>query len=353
MLMPRPFYFLFPLAFLSLIVIGLGQALSVLASSFLLAYLSFPLILKLEQCKLRRSYATLLVLLLLSTLIFLTLAFILPPLIQEAKLFFQELPNIVRRTIELIQYQAMEWGYSLDIASGDLAQLSKDYASTIGLNALKGLSTLVTGTFNGALGVLLYVMNLILFPIFFFHVTNDYENISRQFWSFVPRQWYTPLREMAQECNCVFSAFIRGQLIVVLFLSTTFALGLSLLKVPFGVVIGAIAGFLCLIPYLGSAIGLLCALGVALAYGGGWGQLLAILILFSTLQSLEGLIITPKVVGNKVGLSPLWALIALIIGGNLGGLMGMFLAIPLGGIGWQLLLRYKEGLHENFDHIVP
>ena len=353
MLMPRPFYFLFPVALATIVVIGLGQALSVLAGSFLLAYLSFPLILKLEECKLRRSYAALLVLLFLSTFILLTLAFILPPLIKESKLFFQELPNIVRKAMELVQYQAMEWGYSLDIASGDLARLSKEYASTLGLNALKGLSTLLTGTFNGALGVLLYLMNLILFPIFFFHVTNDYENISKQFWSFIPRQWYSPLREIAGECNTIFSAFIRGQLIVVLFLSTTFALGLSLLKVPFGVVIGAIAGFLCLIPYLGSAIGLLSALGVALAYGGGWGQLLAIVALFSTLQSLEGLIITPKVVGDRVGLSPLWALIALIVGGNLGGLVGMFLAIPLGGIGRQLLLRYREGLHANFENIVP
>ena len=135
-------------------------------------------------------------------------------------------------------------------------------------------------------------------------------------------------------------------------MSTTYALGLSLLSVPFGAIIGAIAGFLSLIPYLGAAIGLLSALGVALAYGGGIGQLVAILVLFSGLQTLEGLLITPKVVGNRVGLSPLWALVALIIGGNIGGLTGMFLAIPLGGIGWQLLLRYKDGLHKNFHNII-
>ena len=352
MLLPRLFYYIFPAVLLVIIIIGLGQALSILAASFLLAYLSFPLILKLEEFKIRRSFATLCILFVLLAIILSALAFVIPPLLTEARLFFMELPNIVQKTYHLIEQHAAGWGYSLNIDSGDLARLTKEYASTLGLNALKGISTLVTGTFSGVVGILINLMNLLLFPIFFFHVTNDYDKIKKNFWSFIPQPWYAPIREMAEECNAIFSAFIRGQLIVVLFLSTTYALGLSLLKVPFGAVIGAMAGFLSLIPYLGGAIGILSALGVALAYGAGVPQLLAIAALFGGLQTLEGLVITPKVVGDRVGLSPLWALVALIVGGNIGGLSGMFLAIPLGGIGWQLLLRYKNGFHQNFERIV-
>ena len=352
MLLPRTFYFVFPTTFIAVIVFGLGPALSTVAASFLMAYLLFPLILKLEQFKLKRSQAALSVLLLSLILILIVLAFILPPLLKESKLFFHELPNIVRQIYFFIERHATKWGYSLDLDSGNMALLTKEYASTLGINAIKGISSLLSKTFNGAVGILISLMNLFLFPIFFYHVTNDYEKINKQFWAFIPQPWYTPVREISKECNSIFSAFIRGQLIVVIFLSTTYALGLSLLNVPFGAVIGAIAGFLSLIPYLGAAIGLFSALGVALAYGAGWGQLLAILGLFSGLQTLEGLIITPKVVGNRVGLSPLWALIALIVGGNIGGLSGMFLAIPLGGIGWQLLLRYRTGFHKNFDHII-
>ena len=352
MLLPRLFYYLFPAIFTIVVIIGLGQALSVLAASFLLAYLSFPLILKLEEFKIRRPLAALCVLFLLLATILMALAFVLPPLLTEARLFFLELPNIVRKTHLLVEQYAARWGYSLNVDAGVLSQLTKEYASTLGLNAIKGISTLVTGTFNGVVGILINLMNLLLFPIFFFHVTNDYENIKKSFWSFIPQPWYAPFRKIAEECNDIFRAFIRGQLIVVLFLSTTYALGLSLLKVPFGAVIGVLAGFLGLIPYLGSAIGILSALGVALAYGGGMGQLLAITALFGSLQTLEGLVITPKVVGDRVGLSPLWALIALIIGGNIGGLTGMFLAIPVGGICWRLLLRYKTGFHSNFDRII-
>ena len=352
MLLPRLFYFIFPTVFITIVIIGLGQALSSLTASFLLTYLSFPLILKLEQFRFRRAQATLCVLFLCLSLVLIVLAFILPPLLKESKLFFHELPNIVWRIYAFVEYHAAAWGYPLNIDSGDLAGITKEYASTFGLNAIKGLSTLLTGTFNGLVGVLIGLMNLLLFPIFFFHVTNDYEKIKSEFWAFIPRPWLTPIREIVQECNSIFSAFVRGQLIVVIFLSTTYAVGLSLLKIPFGAVIGVMAGLLSLIPYLGSAMGLLSALGVTLAYGGDWGLLLGVVALFSGLQTLEGLIITPKIVGNRVGLSPLWALIALIIGGNIGGLSGMFLAIPLGGIGWQLLLRYKAGLHKNFDHII-
>ena len=350
--MPRFFYFLFPATILGILLVGLGETLSIVATSFLAAYLTFPLIVKLESWKVPHSIAVLGILFLVLVLILLGLAFFVPLLLKEAQHFLKSLPEIIQRTAFLIENKSMDLGYPIAFDKNVLSNLAKEYKSIVGINTIKGITSFLKGTFSGIADILVALMNIFLFPIFFFHITGDYKKLVKGFWGMIPEPWRPSLREIAREVNDIFSAFIRGQLVVITLLGICYALTLSLLGVRFGIVIGVISGFLCLIPYIGPIAGLATAFSVALAYGATPFALGIIVVVFLGLQSLEGLVITPKVVGNRVGLSPLWALLALIVGGNIGGLAGMFLAIPLGGVIWRLVQRFDRNFKQHFSRLM-
>jgi predicted PurR-regulated permease PerM len=177
-------------------------------------------------------------------------------------------------------------------------------------------------------------------PVVAFYLLLDYDRIVAKVDGFVPVRNKAVVRRLAGEIDTAIAGFIRGQALVCLLLGLWYGIGLSLIGVNFGLLIGIISGFLSFIPYVGSLSGLVLALGVAIVqFLPEWVPIVLTLVVFATGQFLEGNILAPKLVGQSVGLHPVWLMFALFAFGSLFGFVGLLLAVPLAAaIG--VLVRY-------------
>jgi predicted PurR-regulated permease PerM len=161
----------------------------------------------------------------------------------------------------------------------------------------------------------------------------------------VPPRHRALVLERVGEVDFVLGQFVRGQLLVMLLLAIAYGVGFSMVSVPLAVPIGIVAGALSFIPYVGGAIALVLSVMMSLLHGASFGQLLAVISVYAVVQLLEGFVITPRVVGEKLGLSPLSVLFALMAGGELFGFLGVMAALPVAAVLKVILgrgvLRYR------------
>ena len=198
-----------------------------------------------------------------------------------------------------------------------------------------GGKPLATGIFqatSGAVGILLGIIHLVIIPVFFFFILKDIDRLRESFYSFVPPSIRVQVRDYLRMIDGVLSGFIRGQIIVALCLAFLYALGLGITGIRFGVLIGVVAGLLFIFPYVGTILGILAATLVLIVDFSGWGQVIGVAATFGVAQVIEGYVLTPRITGNRVGLNQLETLIVILVGGEMGGLAGLVIAIPAGGI---------------------
>ncbi len=307
---------------------GLGDAFTPLIISFGLSYLLFPLIKKLETKGINRNIAVSSVFTLFILAVILSLALMIPNLITDGKAFIKELPQNSAKAIDKVELLANNLGYDINLSKDSISLYLQEHVSDFSGEMLKNIGKGLKLSFSGISQWLLSILNLFLIPLFFFYVITDYESLSKEINSFIPRSFLSKSSHYAKLCNEVLSGYIRGQLLVVLALSALYSIGLSVVGLKFGFLIGLLAGLISIIPYAGFTLGFVAAITMALSNYSGPGILLGIIIVFVIVQILEGFIITPKLVGNKVGLSAFATLLSLIVGGNLFGLIGMIIAIP-------------------------
>ncbi|MBT3584196.1 MAG: AI-2E family transporter [Halobacteriovoraceae bacterium] len=347
MILPIWFYLLCPAALFGLFFIGLGDATAPLLGSFILAYAVFPIVQKMERRSIKREWATPLLFIIIFLAVVTLCLITAPMLIDDLKLFLKEIPTVLRHSLERVQLFLSDWNISYHLDSEALIDMARQYSAKISLVLFKGLSSFLAGTFSGVSGVLLALINLFLFPVFFYYIIHDYEKITGQIFEFLPPKLGCYFEELLRRCNTIFSGFVRGQLIVAGILALLYGGTLFFIGIRFGFLIGLLTGFLSLIPYVGFSTGLISSLLITVANGGGALPVLLILVSFTIIQLLESFVLTPKLVGDSVGLSPLLAMLVLLIGGNLAGLIGMFLAIPIGGIIRILIIDFRQNWHRT------
>ena len=184
----------------------------------------------------------------------------------------------------------------------------------------------------------LTIANLVLLPFFVFYLAVDFDANHKRFLGLFPVRVRRSLRELGEEIDQYVSAYIRGQLSVCFILFLLYALGLRIVGVELWLLIAVIAGFGNMIPYFGTLAGVFFGSLMALVTFGDFASLLATWAVFGVVQALEGTFITPRIVGSKVGLSPLVIILAILAGGSLFGLLGIFLAVP-GAAAVKVLLK--------------
>jgi hypothetical protein len=172
----------------------------------------------------------------------------------------------------------------------------------------------------------------LLVPVFAAYLLYDFDRIIRGVRDLVPLRYRGYVVEVARDVDVVLGEFVRGQLIVMMILAVLYATAYMILGVRLGVLIGVVAGLLSFIPYVGGGVAVGLGVAMSLVYWTGWGQLVGVVVAYSIIQALEGLVITPRVVGDKVGLSAVWVLFALLVGGELFGFMGVLLALPAAAV---------------------
>jgi predicted PurR-regulated permease PerM len=324
---PKLLYLL--LVAVGLLLVWLLWLLSPMLTPFLLAavlaYVCDPLVDKLQARRVPRSLGVLLVLLLLLG-VMTALVLILAPLVQhETKAFVERLPTI----IDWFKLNALPWlqsNFGVDAAL-DTEQI-KAYLMTHINSAGSLAGKLLPSLKSGGVALLGILMNLLLVPVVFFYVLRDWDDLLARIETLIPRSWHNKTLTIAQEVDSVLSEFLRGQISVMLLMSAYYVIALHFAGLQFALPIGLVSGLLVFIPYLGMAVGLSLAILAALMQFQGLGEILPVLLAFGIGQALEGMLVTPWLVGERIGLHPVAVIFALLAFGQLFGFFGVLLALP-------------------------
>jgi predicted PurR-regulated permease PerM len=228
----------------------------------------------------------------------------------------------------------------------DAAAALSGEAGGLAEKSLPGVARVAVGALTSTASVLIFSFGLLVVPVLAFHLLRDYDRIVGWAQGLVPRKYEPLVVQRFGEVNAVLGGFIRGQLTVGAILTCLYGIGLSFAGIDLAVVIGAVAGFGTMIPYIGPAIGIALAIvSLAVSWEGAW-QLGVVAATFAISMTAEGLFITPRIVGGKVGLSAVVVMIAILVFGDLFGFAGVLLAVPVTAalkvVSQVVLFRYRR-----------
>ena len=296
----------------------------------ILAYICDPLVDKISlwgtsKYQLGRTPATVLVMLAILGVITLLLLILIPLLQKQSMLIVERLPAVIsnlRATLE--PWLQSKLGISLAIDSAQIQEVITKNWKTAGNILADVLQTAGTNTV-ALIGV---VANILLLPVVLFYLLRDWDKVIAGIGELIPRDIIGKTTEIAQEIDQMLAEFLRGQLTVMVLMSVFYAAGLWLAGLEMALPIGLIAGLLGFIPYLGPAIGMGLALLAGALQFTSFGQLIPVLLVFAIGQLIESNFITPKLVGDRIGLHPVVVIFALLAGGQLFGFAGVLLALP-------------------------
>ena len=313
----------------------LAPVLTPFVASALLAYMGDPLADRLQRLKMPRTLAVVAVFL-ITFLVLVLLVVLVGPLIKtQVGALFKALPDIAKQVEQVWLPTVMQW---LNVEAGDdvgIGAFLARYSDMVG--SWSGKILLSVTKSGGALAAA--VLSLFLIPILTFYLLRDWDSILVHFGALVPDSQRATVFQLARETDDVLSAFLRGQLLVMAALATIYSIGLGLVGLKFAVAIGVVAGLVSFVPYLGFVFGIaLAGLTVALEPNPLW-QLVGVVITFSLAQFIEGSVLTPKLVGDRIGLHPVIIIFAVAAGGQLFGFFGILLALPAAAV-LSVLVRF-------------
>jgi predicted PurR-regulated permease PerM len=292
-----------------------------------LAYFLDPVADALERAGLSRFLATFIILLGSLLVIVLLVLLALPILADQFSKFTGNLPTLIGGAVQNFDQSAPQWLKDLLAETGtDVSGWLKDNAG----RAAQWAASILTSVWSGGLALVNLISLMVVTPIVTAYLLHDWDRMIAIVDGWLPRQHAETIRGLARQIDEAMAGFIRGQGTVCLILACYYGVALSLLGVNFGLLIGILAGGLSFIPYVGAIIGGIAAIGMALVQF--WPEPLPILLVtgaFALGQFLEGNFLSPRLVGEKVGLHPVWLMFSLFAFGYLFGFAGLLIAVPL------------------------
>lgn len=307
-----------------------------------LAYLWDPVVDRLERMGLSRTLGVSAVFL-VSTLVVLALVLVLVPLLGRQ---MHVMAGKVPAAIEWFRGSLLPWLQSeFQISEADIPLDRIKQALVANWKSAGGIAqeVLVSAT-SSSLAVLGWFANLVLIPVVGFYLLRDWDRMVAWIRETLPRPWEPTVVRLARECDEVVGAFLRGQFLVMLALGVCYTTGLMLLGLDLALLIGMLAGLASIVPYLGLVLGVAAASIAALLQFGDWQPLLGVAAVFVSAQLLEGMYLTPKLVGDRIGLHPVAVIFAVMAGGQLFGFTGVLLGLPASAV-IMVLLRH---LHDRY-----
>ncbi|WP_174575044.1 AI-2E family transporter [Rhodanobacter sp. C01] len=307
------------------------------AVAAMLAYLGDPLADRLERLGLNRSWAATIVFMVLLIVVGGVLLLLIPLIARQIENLIENLP----RYGEWAENTAWPWLQArlhLDPRMFDSDRLLVEIKSHLG--SIGGAASTVLGKVSrSGLGIVMWLTNLVLIPVVAFYLLRDWDRLVATIDRMLPRSIQPTIAHLAHESDKVLGAFVRGQLLVMLALGVFYGAGLTLTGLSVGPLIGMVAGLLSFVPYLGFIVGFAGAIIAALVQYGDWTHVLIVCGVFIVGQLLEGYVLVPRLVGEKIGLHPVAVIFAVLAGGELFGFLGVLLALPAASV-IMVLLRY-------------
>lgn len=307
----------------------------------ILAYVGDPLVDRLEKYKLPRTLAVVIVFIVLTLFAIIALLVLVPMLERQLVTLGNKIPGY----IEVIQNQFLPWlnarfdlGLQVDIAT--LKTSLQAHWKEAGSVA----KTMVSYITQSSALLASWLANLVLIPVVTFYLLRDWDLLVARIHELLPRKSEPVISRLAKSSDEVLGAFLRGQLLVMLALSIIYTLGLWFVGLDFALLIGMLAGLVSFVPYLGFIVGIVVAGIAAMLQFHDVIHLVYVAIVFGIGQAMEGMLLTPMLVGDRIGLHPVAVMFAVLAGGQLFGFLGVLLALPTAAV-IAVVLRY---MHERY-----
>lgn len=327
-----------------LLLYALGPVLTPFIAAAILAYALNGGVDYLDQRRIGRvpiprALAVVLVMLLFLSAVTALVLIVIPVLQVEIPLLMAQIPAFLVRIDQLLSPRLQEMGIKLKLdGSGLRAILSQQFESS----GDEIWTTVLASARIGGTRVLGWLATLILIPVALFFLLLDWHKILERVTGAVPRRWVVQTVGMAHEVNVLLAQYLRGQLLVMLVLAAYYSMGLTIAGFDVALPVGILTGLLVFIPYLGFGLGLILALIAAVLQFADWSGVIAVAIIYGAGQLIEGFFLTPRLVGERIGLNPLAVIFALLAFGQLFGFVGVLLALPASAV---LMVAFRHLRH--------
>ena len=329
--LPPPLVALIVYTLLMLSIILSLKYITILAAplffAFVVAYLFNPVVNYLEKkTSLSRGVTAGLLMVTLVFIVIFLLINLFPYIVDQVKYAADRFPQVLEQFSSKVKgiSDYITKNFSEYVGQIDLMDRIEEMISSM----LTDLSQILVTAFSSLYSFLLILLYLVFVPLFSYYFIKDYRKIQRTFFELIPNRFKERAIEKIEKMDDILSSFIRGQAIVVLILAVLYSLGLSLIGLPFAVLIGVFAGLGDIVPYFGTVVGFLVSMVVGFTSFESTEKLLLIILVFAIIKGSENWFFYPKIVGKKVGLHFVWVLLSIIIFGKLFGFWGLLVAIP-------------------------
>jgi len=318
------------LLLLGVFILGLVQGILIpFATGFAIAYVLAPAVTRIEGWGLRRSLASLAVLFVFLFALASILVILLPLIQDQIVQLISSVPRLVRelqdqlgKLVQLVQERlpAEDATKMRDLLGAKLAE------------AVNWLAGVVQGMITSSLAILNFLSLVVVTPIVTFFLLRDWEKMVAQIDSYLPRQSLETVRGQARLVSDTLVGFVHGQALICLILAIYYGIALSVAGLESGLALGLLIGVLAIIPILGVATGFILALGLAASQYATWPAILKVIGIFAVGQLTEANFLTPKLLGERIHLHPVWVIFALFAGGTLYGFVGVLVAVPVAAV---------------------
>ncbi len=312
-----------------LLVYTLRSVLLPFVVGIIIGYLLDPLATRFEKLKLSRTTATCLVLFLVAIILIPALIALAGMIDEQLALFINAVPKYMSSLSQKIEPLIANLQDSFPALSREKI---REYLQGNISNGLKLLGSVLRKLITSGYALFNIVSLLLITPVVAFYMLRDWNDFIKKVDSLLPKSYKKEIRNQAKAIDKIISSFIRGQLSVCVLLGSFYAIGLTLVGLDLGMLVGFIAGIISFIPYVGSIVGFITAMAIAFAQFDYWVPIAQVVGVFAVGQFLEGNFLTPKLVGDSIGLHPVWVMFALLAGGVLLGFLGLMIAVPLAAV---------------------
>lgn len=335
------------LALAAAVIYSLRAVLTPFFVALALAYLLDPAVDVLERLRLPRSAAIALLLLGVLGVTVTLLLIIYPAVSLQAEVLVSELPRYLATVQEWLtplikRVSQMDPGRIQDL----LQQVLRRFEG-LPLQILGAISVVLGRTLASLTGIFTLALNLLVIPVATFYLLRDIDRMRAAFPSFLPITYREWIMVRLSEIDLLLSGFVRGQLMVALILMVLYTIGLTLVGSPSSVLLGILAGAASVIPFMGIVVGFIPSLVLTFLRFHDWQHLVGVVAVFGVVQLIEGNLVTPKIVGERLGLHPVVVLLAVLVGGEIFGFLGILLAVPITAVikvFWRDVLNFYRAL---------
>ena len=317
----------------------LGPVLAPFVAAAMIGYVLNPGVDWLTERRIPRVTAVMLIIIATFILIIALLLIVVPILRAEIPLLQQRLPSLLDKIDAILGPWLAQLGMKVQLDSAGVKQM---LAEKLAAGSAELGPAFLSSLKVGGMAVMGWIATIVLVPVVLFYLLLDWHAMLARLALIVPRRWISLVTSMAVEADSLLAQYLRGQLLVMLVLATYYSVALAIAGFDVALPVGLLTGLLVFIPYIGFGIGLLLAVVAAILQFDGLQGLIAIAIIYGCGQVIEGFYLTPRLVGERIGLHPLAVIFALLAFGQLFGFVGILLALPASAILSVIVKRLSE-----------